>query len=135
MKYVFLILSLIFLTTAYVFPVFLLPMGKYVGEIEFGSNKVECVMKFHFNGEFEVSLGDSEWEKGYYKTKFNEIILSSDKTFNKEDTKISTFNFHNINILGTFDMENGLALVITWIVLFVHFLVILSILPGKNIKK
>lgn len=95
MKKIILVLSLVFFAICYVFPCVILPVSEYKYETEVAGQKIEHSMKFQVNGKVKTKTGELEVEQ-YYKLKGNDIIISSDKTFDDNDMKLSIKNFHEI---------------------------------------
>ena len=136
LRKIFLILSFVFLAVAYIFPCFILPVGTYKGKLKQFDTEVECQVKFGFNGKVKTKYGNSDWTTRYYKIKNGEVIFSEDKTFNNEDLSIFLINsFDKVNIIGLgSDLENKLASVITYSVLVLDALLIITI-PKKKRRR
>ena len=125
MRKILLILSIVFVVVCYGYPCLILPFGTYKHETTMMGSKIETTYEFKFNGKVKIAINDAS-EEYYYKLKGNEIIISDDKTFNDDDSKISISSIYNIggaiNQIGQF-VAIGIG---------VMALVLVCTLPKKN---
>ena len=96
MRKILLLISIAFVVLCYGYPCLVLPFGSYHDETTVLGAKIETTYQFKFNGKVKIAINDSE-EEYYYKIKGNEIIISDDKTFNDDDSKLKISSIYNIN--------------------------------------
>lgn len=82
MRKIILLICMAFFFVCYAFPCFVIPFGEYKGEID----GKEVVLKFNWKGEVKDKDGEFLY---YYKMEKNKVVLSDDKTFDDNDTKIT----------------------------------------------
>lgn len=95
MRKILLLLSIVFVVFCYAYPCFVLPFGAYKYETTYGGVKVETTYQFKFNGKVKIKSGELEHEL-YYKVKGNELILSEDKEFTEDDSKVEMASMYKI---------------------------------------
>ena len=96
MRKIFLILCLLFVVICYGYPCLILPFGTYKQETNIGGTKYETTYKFKIDGKVEISVNDAK-DEYYYKLNGNELIISEDKKFDKNDSKIAICSLYNVN--------------------------------------
>lgn len=105
MRKILLVISIAFVVLCYGYPCLILPFGEYKYETTIAGAKIETIYEFKFNGRVNISVNDAE-QQYYYKLKGNEIIISDDKTFNDEDSKLAISSIYKIgnmvNQIGQF---------------------------------
>ncbi len=95
MRKILLILSIVFVVVCYGYPCVILPFGTYKYETTMFGSKIETTYEFKFNGKVKIGINDEKTEY-YYKLKGNEIIISDDKKFDDNDSKIAISSIYNI---------------------------------------
>ena len=129
MRKILLILCIAFVVLCYGFPCIILPFGEYKGKSDVGDYEISY--KFSFNGKVKFSADDDS-DYYYYRVKGNNIIISEDKTFNKDDDKIAINSFYELDtsLVGQ-DAKNQVAFWSTLGVGVVALLLIVTI-PSKK---
>lgn len=126
-KKIVLLICVAFAVVCYAFPCFVLPFGSYKGEIGSGESKVNVEMNFGFDGKVKIKTGELE-NSQYYKIEGNKIIISEDKTFDKNDVKVKLDSMYEMNF-GT-DLRNDIGM---YMAIGVGALaVVLILLPSKR---
>ena len=133
MRKIILLISIVLVFIAYVFPSFILPFGEYKGETKILDKKVEYTMKFSFSGKVKTKIDDGKWNESNYDIKDGYIYISEDEKFTDDDLKLAISNIYTIDmpLLGEFK-NNGVRMFIIGMLIADVILVITMPKKKKN---
>lgn len=133
MRKIILLISLVLVFIAYVFPGFILPIGEYKGETKILDKKIEYTMKFSFNGKVKTKTDDSDWNELNYDIKDGYVYISEDEKYTDDDIKLAISNIYTIDmpLLGEFK-NNGVKVFIIGMLIVDAILVITMPKKKKN---
>lgn len=131
-KRIILLICVAFVVVCYAYPCVILPFGTYKGQIGSGEGKVEITMNFGFDGKVKIKSGEMD-ETQYFKLNGNEIIISEDKTFDKNDIKVNLDSMYEFDLgedMFSVEMKNTVGV---YVAIGVGVLAVIMILiPNKR---